>query len=233
MMKKFYAIVLTAVMLLTSGCGTGLLGGLGGLGGDTGNGTTTGGGLGDILGGVLGGVLGTLGSQNTIDGLLGLVIGSVKVQESELYGAWYYTEPGCAFTSENLLAKAGGAVAAETCKEKMLPVYNTLGINGQNTQFQFTQDHQFAAKVKGIPLSGTYTYDREKATIKVQTMLFSANMYVTRTAHGLAFTFESKNLLKVLQAVAAISGNSTLQTVGDLSKQFDGVRLGFDMAPAR
>jgi hypothetical protein len=28
-----------------------------------------------------------------------------------------------------------------------------------------------------------------------------------------------------------MSGNSTLQTVGDLSKQFDGVRLGFDMSP--
>jgi len=48
----------------------------------------------------------------------------------------------------------------------------------------------------------------------------------------LALTFESKNLLKVLQAAAALSGNSTLQTVGDLSKQYDGVRLGFEMAPA-
>ena len=28
-----------------------------------------------------------------------------------------------------------------------------------------------------------------------------------------------------------MSGNSTLQTVGDLSKQYDGVRLGFDVAP--
>lgn len=232
-MKKIYTTLLVAVMLFGSGCTTGMLGGLGGFGGDTGNGTTTGGGLGDILGGVLGGVLGGLGSQNTIDGLLGLVIGSVKVNESELYGVWYYTEPGCAFTSENLLAKAGGAVAAQTCIEKLLPVYNTLGISSQNTQFQFTQDHQFAANVRGIPLSGTYTYDPANATIKVKTMLFSSNVYVTRTTHGLAFTFESKNLLKVLQAVAAMSGNSTLQTVGDLSKQFDGVRLGFDMAPAR
>lgn len=66
-MKKIYMAVLTAVMLLAQGCNTGLLGGLGG---ETGNGTTTGGGLGDVLGGVLGGVLGTLGSQNTIDGLL-------------------------------------------------------------------------------------------------------------------------------------------------------------------
>ena len=228
-MKKIYSTLLAAVMLLCSGCETGLLGNLGGLGGLGGgdDGTASGG----TLGSVLGGILGVLGSQNTVDGLLGLVIGSVKVNESELYGAWCYTQPGCAFTSENLLAKAGGAVAAETCKEKLLPVYNTLGISSQNTQFQFTQDHQFAAYVKGIPLNGTYTYDPTTATIKVKTMLFSSNVYVTRTTRGLAFTFESKNLLKVLQAIAAMSGNSTLQTVGDLSKQFDGVRLGFDMSP--
>lgn len=224
--------MLTAVMLLTTGCTTDLLGSLGGLGGDTtGNGSTTTGGLGDILGSVLGGVLGGLGSQNTIDGLLGLVIGSVTVQESELYGAWYYTGPGCAFTSENLLAKAGGAVAAETCKEKLQPVYNSVGINANNTQFQFTKDHQFQGYVKSIPLSGTYTYDPSSSTIKLKTMLFTANVYVTRTTHGLALTFESKSLLKVLQTIAAMSGNSTLQTVGDLSKQYEGVRLGFDMAP--
>lgn len=227
-MKKIYMTVLAALMLLGTGCS--MLGNLGlgtGTGDESGNGS-----LGGVLGSVLGGVLGGLGG-NTVDGLLGLVIGSVSVQESELYGAWYYAQPGCAFTSENLLAKAGGAVAAETCKEKLLPVYNTLGISAQNTQFQFTQDHQFQANLKGIPLSGTYTYDPSSSTIKVKTMLFSSNVYVTRTTNGLAFTFESKNLLKVLQAIAAVSGNSTLQTVGDLSKQFDGVRLGFDMAPMR
>ena len=214
--------MLAVMLLLTTGCNTGLLGGLG----DS-DGTASGG----TLGNVLGGVLGVLGSQNTVDGLLGLVIGSVTVQESELYGTWYYNGPGCAFTSENLLAKAGGAVAAENCKEKLAPVYNSLGINAQNTQFQFTQDHQFQANVKGIPLSGSYTYDPTTATIKLKTMLFSSNMYVTRTTRGLGFTFESKNLLKVLQTIAAMSGNTTLQTVGDLSKQYDGVRLGFDMSP--
>ena len=73
-----------AVLLMGSGCS--MLGNMGmgnGTTGESGNGT-----LGDVLGSVLGGVLGTLGSQNTIDGLLGLVIGSVTVQENELYGAW-------------------------------------------------------------------------------------------------------------------------------------------------
>jgi len=229
MMRKIYTSMLAAVLLLGSGCS--MLGNMGmgaGTGSESGNGT-----LGDVLGNVLGGVLGGLGSQNTIDGLLGLVIGSVKVQESELYGSWYYAEPACAFTSENLLAKAGGAVAAEHCKEKLLPVYNSLGISAQNTQFQFTQDHRFAGNVKGIPLSGTYTYDPSSGTINLKTMLFSTNAYITRTQSGLGLTFESKNLLKVLQAVAAISGNSTLQTVGELSKQYEGVRLGFEIAPMR
>lgn len=222
-MKKVFISLLTALTLVgTTGCTSGLLG--------TGMGTSsTGstGGLGSVLGGVLGGVL---GSQNTVDGLLGLVIGSVKINESELYGTWYYTEPGCAFTSENLLAKAGGSVAAENCKEKLLPVYNNLGISSSNTQFIFTQDHQFQGKVKGIPMSGSYEYDPSSGTIKLKTLLFSTKAYITRTTNGLGLTFESKNLLKVLQAVAAVSGNSTLQTVGELSKQYDGVRLGFNMA---
>jgi hypothetical protein len=226
MMKKIYMTLLAAVLMAGSGCS--MLGNLGmgtGTGSENGNGT-----LGDVLGGVLGGVLGTLGSQNTIDGLLGLVIGSVKIQESELYGAWYYAQPAVAFTSENLLAKAGGAVAAETCKEKLLPVYNSVGISAQNTQFQFTQDHQFSGNLRGIPLSGSYSYDASSGTIKLQTMLFSTNAYVTRTTNGLGLTFESKNLLKVLQTIAAMSGNSTIQTVGDLSKQYDGIRLGFEVA---
>ena len=98
-MKKIYTtFVAAALLIMGSGCTA--LGNMGmgsGTGNESGNGT-----LGDILGGVLGGVLGGLGSQNTIDGLLGLVIGSVKVQESELYGAWCYTQPGCAFTSESI-----------------------------------------------------------------------------------------------------------------------------------
>ena len=223
MKKTIFSTVLAAALLLT-GCGSmGMLGN----GTNTGSTANNNGGLGGVLGSVLGGVF----NSNTAGGLLDMVIGYIKIDQRELYGTWHYTAPGCAFTSENLLAKAGGAVAAETIKEKLAPVYNSVGISSQNTQFQFTQDHQFAAYVKGIPLSGTYTYDPNTATIKLKTTLFSCNMFVTRTTHGLGFTFESKNLLKVLQTIAAMSGNSTLQTVGDLSKQYDGVRLGFDMAP--
>ena len=63
----------------------------------------------------------------------------------------------------------------------------------------------------------------------MQTTLLSFTGYLTRTTNGLALTFESKKLLTVLQAVTALSGNSTIKTVGDISKEFDGVRVGFEL----
>jgi hypothetical protein len=36
-------------------------------------------------------------------------------------------------------------------------------------------------------------------------------------------------LLTVLQTAAALTGNSNLQAIGELSKNYDGVRMGFDM----
>jgi len=217
-MKKTIISLLTVLALVASGC-TGL----------TGMGTTGTAGTGSVLGNVLGGVLGTLGSQNTVSGLLNMVIGYVQISESELYGTWQYTEPGVAFTSENLLAKAGGSVAAENAKQKLTSVYNSVGVKNTNTYFVFDKDHNFSAKVNGIPFSGTYSYDG-KGTLQLQTLLLKSKAFITRTTGGLALTFESKNLLKVLQAAAVLSGNSTLQTVGDISKQYDGIRVGFEMA---
>ena len=53
--------------------------------------------------------------------------------------------------------------------------------------------------------------------------------YTMRSSGGVSFLFESKKLLTVLQTIAALSGDQTIQTVGEISKNYDGVRLGFDM----
>ena len=186
----------------------------------------TGSGVGDILGSVLG----AMANGQTIGNVLSSVIGLDKPTQAELIGTWQYRQPGVAFTSENLLAKAGGEVAAATAKEKLASYYSAIGINSSNTVFQFTQDGQFAAKVDGTPLSGTYTYDPEKCLITMKTLLFSLPAYAKKTSGGISILFESKKLLTVLQAVSAISGNQTLSTIGDLSKNYDGIRLGFDMS---
>ena len=42
-------------------------------------------------------------------------------------------------------------------------------------------------------------------------------------------TILASKLLTLLQTMSAMSGNQTLQTIGTLSKSYDGLRIGFDM----
>jgi hypothetical protein len=44
----------------------------------------------------------------------------------------------------------------------------------------------------------------------------------------MAILFEASKLLTVLQTMAALSGNQSVQAVGDISKTYDGLRVGFD-----
>ena len=166
--------------------------------------------------------------SNALGGLLDLVVGSVKLSQADIIGTWSYVEPACAFTSENLLAKAGGSVAAKTVNEKLLPVYKSLHISSGNTQLTFNENGQCTGKIGGFPMSGTYTFDAANGLVKMKS-LTTFTAHLTRSTHGMNFTFESKKILTLLQTVSAISGNTSLSTIGDISKQFNGVRLGFAM----
>lgn len=166
--------------------------------------------------------------SNALGGLLDLVVGSVKLSQADIIGTWSYVEPACAFTSENLLAKAGGSVAAKTVNEKLLPVYKSLHISSGNTQLTFNENGQFTGKIGGFPMSGTYTFDAANGLVKMKS-LTTFTAHLTRSTQGMNFTFESKKILTMLQTVSALSGNTSLSTIGDISKQFNGVRLGFAM----
>ena len=72
-------------------------------------------------------------SNGSVVNAITSVIGMDKVSARGLIGTWNYLGPGCAFTSENLLAKAGGEVAAAQIEEKLLPYYQQVGITSSNT----------------------------------------------------------------------------------------------------
>ena len=158
------------------------------------------------------------------------VIGLDKVSAANLIGSWSYRGPGCAFMSENLLAKAGGEVAAAQIEQKLLPYYQQVNISASNTFITFNQDGTFSSKIAGTPFSGTFTFDEASQQIKLKGLLLSVNCYAKKEINGISILFEAKKLLTVLQTMAALSGNANLQTVGELSKQYEGVRVGFDMS---
>jgi hypothetical protein len=209
-MKKLRFSTIAVAAMMMAGCGTGFT-------------TTTGGTTGSVLGDVLSGVV----NGGAIDAIAS-IIGATKMTQQSLQGSWKYSGPGCAFTSEKLLAKAGGEVVAAQIKQKMLPTYQTLGLSASNTFVQFNADNTFSASFGGKQFSGTYTFDPSTSKVVLKSLLFNINCYAKKNTQGIALLFEASKLLNVLQMVSAMSGNATLGTIGDLSKNYDGVRLGFD-----
>lgn len=189
----------------------------------------------NVLGGLLGAATGnTSGSTSSagsiISGLLNNVIGSGTFSKEDLCAhTWKYSKPGCAFTSENLLAKAGGEIAASKVEEKLSTYYNKFGFSSSNTQFTFTTDGNFSAQIDGKPWQGSYTFDEKTHAIHLKGLLLSASGYATKTTNGISLLFDQKKLLNLIKMLSAFKGSSTLSAVGTIANSYDGMRVGFEM----
>ena len=199
---------------------------------------------GSVVAGVLGGLLGggtTTGSSSTgssstgssiINGILNNVIGSATFSQADLCAhTWKYSKPGCAFTSENLLAKAGGEIAASKIEEDLSKYYSKFGFSKSNTYFTFKTDGTFAAKIDGKSWNGTYTFDEKTHAIQLKGLLLSASGFATRTANGISLLFEQKKLLTLVKTLSKLNltGSTTMSAVSSIVDNYDGVRVGFEM----
>lgn len=189
--------------------------------------------------GVLGAILGGSNAGNSsnsssnagsiINGILNNVIGSGTFKQADLCHTWKYSKPGCAFTSENLLAKAGGEIAASKVENKLEGYYKKFGFSSSNTYFTFNTDGTFSAKIDGKAWNGTYTFDEKTHAIQLKGLLLSASGYATKTTNGISLLFDQKKLLNLIKALSAFKGSSTLSAVGSIANNYDGMRVGFEM----
>ena len=194
---------------------------------------------GSVVAGVLGGLLGggtTTGSSSTgssiINGILNNVIGSATFSQADLCAhTWKYSKPGCAFTSENLLVKAGGEIAASKIEEDLSKYYSKFGFSKSNTYFTFKTDGTFAAKIDGKSWNGTYTFDEKTHAIQLKGLLLSASGFATRTTNGISLLFEQKKLLTLIKTRSKLNltGSTTMSAVSSIVDNYDGVRIGFEM----
>ena len=185
-----------------------------------------------ILGAVLGGNSNSSSSAGSsiINGILNNVIGSGTFSKQDLCAhTWKYCKPGCAFTSENLLAKAGGEIAANKVEEKLGEYYSKFGFSGSNTYFTFETDGTFAAKIDGKSWQGNYTFDEKTHAIQMKGLLLSMSGYATKTTNGISLLFDQTKLLNLIKTMSALKGSSTLSAIGTIANNYDGMRVGFEM----
>lgn len=185
-----------------------------------------------ILGAVLGGNSNSSSSAGSsiINGILNNVIGSGAFSKQDLCAhTWKYSKPGCAFISENLLAKAGGEIAANKVEEKLGEYYSKFGFSGSNTYFTFKTDGTFAAKIDGKSWQGNYTFDEKTHAIQMKGLLLSMSGYATKTTNGISLLFDQTKLLNLIKTMGALKGSSTLSAIGTIANNYDGMRVGFEM----
>ena len=120
-------------------------------------------------------------------------------------------------------------MAAQRVKTQLKEYYDKVGIKSSNTQFTFKEDKTFTAKVDGKSFSGQYTFDPAEGKITLQSLLLTLPCYVERNGNTIGLMVESQRLMQILQTIAQLSGDQSLQAIGEISKQFDGVRLGFEL----
>lgn len=185
-----------------------------------------------ILSAVLGGNSNSSSSAGSsiINGILNNVIGSGTFSKQDLCAhTWKYSKPGCAFTSENLLAQAGGEIAANKVEEKLSEYYSKFGFSSSNTYFTFKTDGTFAAKIDGKSWQGNYTFDEKTHAIQMKGLILSMSGYATKTANGISLLFDQKKLLNLIKTIGSLKGNSTLSALGTIANNYDGMRVGFEM----
>ena len=147
---------------------------------------------------------------------------------ADMTGTWTYEGAAVEFESDNLLAKAGGAVAANALTDKLDEQLQKLGFREGALSFTFEADSTFQASLGGKPVKGTYTYDQaeNRVTLKLARLVpLKATLKYTSAQMNLLFNFD--RLLDLVQLLAGKSDIGTLAAVSNLAEGYDGLLMGF------
>lgn len=182
-------------------------------------------------------VMGTLSIQanaqdlkSILSGVAKAVIGDKATTANSVIGTWTYVQPKCQFESENMLAKAGGAVAAKEVEEKMQKVFEKIGMNG--CQYTFNEDGTYSYTIKKRTIKGTYTFDDTEKTITMKGKLgIKTVAHITVTGNSMSMVFNADKLMSVLKTITGATSkiNSTASTINSVATAYDGMMLGFEL----
>lgn len=224
-MKKFILpVMLVSAMTTFSACGS--------TSGST-NANT-----GSLLGNAIAGAISNNASSSaasTVSGI-GNILGqllnsSSSLTQNDLIGTWKYQSPDCVFESENLLAKAGGAVASEKIEQKLASQLSSVGIKSGACSFTFNKDNTYNAVIGGKSITGNYTLDAKNKTIKMTYLggLGSMTPRIVKNGSSISLLYESDKLLKLVSTVSKLSGSSSIKTLSSLLGNYDGMYIGMKL----
>lgn len=191
----------------------------------------------DLLKGAASKIGGGDGST-ALSGLKGAVEGMIAkgdLTAADLVGDYKYSAPAVSLQSDNALQKLGGSAATGVIVDKLAPYYQKAGLTSMTATFR--EDGTCEFKVKKATVTGTYERNESgdftfnfKAVKKIP--LGKMNAHVEKIGKKLTLTFDASKLIKLVNAVASVSGQSSLQAAAKMLNSYDGLYAGFELTPA-
>lgn len=176
---------------------------------------------GDILSSAVNQVAG----NSAIGNIISIFAPGITTSKSTIVGTWKYTKPCVQFDSENLLAKAGGSVAATKVESKLESIYQIAGIKPGACTFTFNNDNTMQYVIGGKTLKGTYSFNSSNKTITIKTQAGAQiTAYVSVSGSKMGLTFDSSKLLTIAGGAASLMNSSISAIIGS----YNGMKLGFE-----
>lgn len=175
-------------------------------------------------------------NSSTVDKVVGALTNKdASLTVADLAGTWCYSAPACKFESDDLLKSAGGEVVASSLKSKLATYYEKAGITSSRVSFSFADTTMVmtygSAKLNGYVVkdepSGKFVVTFTLVGGHIPVMVMDAD--ITKSGNTMEILFDVEKLVNVMTTIASKTQSSTLQSIGNLLSEYDGVLLGFEL----
>lgn len=180
--------------------------------------------LGDILGG-LSGNSSSGNSGDLISGLTSIFSSNKQASEKNIVGTWTYDSPAIVFESDDLLSKAGAAIASKKIESKLQTTLSKYGITEDKFTITFKEDGTFTESIRGKSYSGKWEVKDKKLILTYS--LKKMEITTQKEGNKLMFVTDATKLLSLVQSLGAKTAtSSSLSTVTALTKNIKGMKVG-------
>ena len=187
---------------------------------------------------IIASVLVAFGTTNTASAQISSIFSKIKSAVSEtlgtssnnIEGTWVYSGADVEFTSDNILAQAGGKLTSSKIEKSINNALNKYGIAPNKLSLTFNKDSTYTCTYSSRTTQGTYTFTDGKLCLKPSQ--YSGRTITTNATGGstLKLTCDADKVLTFAQMisskVASQGQSSTLSIISQLAKNYKGMKVG-------